>query len=56
MMTAYGYQLASEDDPIIQAALESIEIAATSIFPGAVAVNTFPIRMLHRLNAIGLSH
>jgi hypothetical protein len=56
MMTAYGYQIASEDDPIIQAALESIEIISTSIFPGAVAVNTFPICMSNGPNAVGLSH
>jgi hypothetical protein len=45
MMTAYGYQIESENDHIIKAATEAVEILSNSVFPGAVAVNTFPVCM-----------
>ena len=41
MMIAYGHQITS-DDPIVQAAIKSIEMIGKSTFPGAAAVNAFP--------------
>jgi hypothetical protein len=45
MMTTYGYQIKSENDPIIETTAKAIEILANSIAPGAFLVNMFPICM-----------
>jgi hypothetical protein len=44
MLVVYGYQMASENDTIVKSMEKAMNMISEATFPGAIAVNTFPIR------------
>ncbi|KAF8890287.1 cytochrome P450 [Gymnopilus junonius] len=43
MMTTYGYDVKSLDDPLVTAAHASMEITTSLLLPGATFINTLPV-------------